>query len=162
MYTCSTIWCVSQLIPLPKYLVDERSRITFVCWTSPICYSLCHPPSTIMGNCLQGCCCCLSPRNFYPLFVWFVLVFPCLIHHTIKLVNSFLISYWNMLLFSFQGLTSSTDGVSLLRGNETPPPMLESQSSSDLQLHTSSSSGMSSLGPPPSYEVTRHPLQSKT
>lgn len=52
----------------------------------------------------------------------------------------------------FQGLTSSTDGVSLLRGSETPPPSLESQSSSDLQLHASSSSGMG-LGPPPSYEV---------
>ena len=52
----------------------------------------------------------------------------------------------------FQGLTSSTDGVSLLRGNETPPPSLESQSSSDLQLHASSSSGMA-FGPPPPYEV---------
>lgn len=56
-----------------------------------------------------------------------------------------------------QGLTSSADGVSLLRGNETPPPSLESQSSSDLQLHASSSSGMS-LGPPPSYEVSSRVL----
>jgi len=63
-----------------------------------------------MGNCLQGCCCCLFPR-----------------------------------------LSSAADDLSLLRGNETPPASLESRSSSDLQLHTSSSSGMS-LGPPPSYE----------
>ena len=54
----------------------------------------------------------------------------------------------------YLGLTSSTDGVSLLRGgSETPPPSLESQSSSDLQFHTSSSSSGLLQGPPPSYEV---------
>jgi len=50
-----------------------------------------------------------------------------------------------------QGLSSAADDLSLLRGNETPPPSLESRSSSDLQLHTSAMSAMS-LGPPPSYE----------
>lgn len=51
-----------------------------------------------------------------------------------------------------QGLMSSNDGISLLRGgSETPPPSLESQSSSDLQLHHTSSAS-SGLGPPPSYE----------
>ena len=50
---------------------------------------------------------------------------------------------------------SSNDGMSLLRGgSETPPPSLESHSSSDLQLHHTSS-GSSGLGPPPSYEVMK-------
>jgi len=53
----------------------------------------------------------------------------------------------------YLGLTSSTDGVSLLRGGSETPPSLESQSSSDLQLHTSSSSSGLLQGPPPSYEV---------
>jgi len=52
-----------------------------------------------------------------------------------------------------QGLMSSNDGISLLRGggSDTPPPSLDSQSSADLQLHHASSAS-SGLGPPPSYE----------
>lgn len=65
-----------------------------------------------------------------------------------------------------QGLTSSADGVSLLRGgSETPPPSLEPQSSSDLQLHTSSSSSGLLQGPPPSYEESMpmyHPTPNVT